>query len=44
MTDEHVTTYPEMQTFLDFTSADADNLKALAPVFAKHGANMTNRF
>lgn len=36
--------YEEMKRFLDFGEADAANLKAMAPVFAKHGGRITDSF
>jgi len=37
-------TYEQMKGFLDFGEADAERLKALGPVFDKHGPDITNAF
>jgi len=37
-------TYDEMKRILDFPEQDVENLRALAPIFAKHGAGITDRF
>ncbi|MCB9676414.1 MAG: hypothetical protein H6737_14925 [Alphaproteobacteria bacterium] len=42
--DELFDTYNAMKDFLSFDDSDAARLKALAPVFAKHGAAITNAF
>jgi hypothetical protein len=39
-----MTTYDKMKEFIGFGPQDAENLKALAPVFAKHGAELTEGF
>lgn len=36
--------FDEMKRFCGFTEADAANLVALGPVFARHGAQITDRF
>ena len=42
--DEHFTTYQDLGGFLQFSDADADRLKSLGPVFATHGAALTDAF
>lgn len=37
-------TYVQMKDFLQFGEADAERLKTLAPVFAKHGPGITEAF
>lgn len=44
MSDQLYTVYEEMKGFLEFTDADAANMKALAPVFEKHGKAITDGF
>lgn len=44
MNDAHFETYQEMQNFIEFDGSDTERLKALAPVFAKHGAKITDTF
>lgn len=36
--------FTEMKKFVGFTSADEENLKAVAPIFAKHGPALTDSF
>jgi len=36
--------FVELKDFLSFGDEDAENLKALAPLFASHGAGLTDRF
>lgn len=36
--------FDDMKTFIGFSAADVDNLRELAPVFAKHGGTMTDTF
>ena len=36
--------FAEMKSFLSFSDQDAANLQSLAPVFARHGAGITDRF
>ncbi|MCB9760424.1 MAG: hypothetical protein H6739_11350 [Alphaproteobacteria bacterium] len=36
--------FEQMKSFLGFGDADVDNLRALGPVFAKHGTGITDRF
>lgn len=36
--------FAEMKTFLAFSDQDVANLSALSPLFAKHGAAITDRF
>jgi len=36
--------FVEMKSFLNFGNEDVENLKRLAPVFAKHGRDITTRF
>ena len=44
MSDAHFEVYQDMKKFIDFGPEDAERLKALAPVFAKHGPNITSNF
>lgn len=36
--------YAEMKSFVEFTDEDIARLKSLAPIFAKHGGGITDRF
>lgn len=38
------TVFTQMKTFLEFDDTDVANLRALAPVFAEHGATITDQF
>lgn len=44
MTPEFIQLYRALQAFVGFTADDAANLHALAPVFAAHGAALTDAF
>lgn len=44
MSEEQAAVFDEMKSFLEFDAADAARLKAMAPIFAKHGAGITDRF
>ena len=37
-------TFDELKAFLRFDEADAAHLRSLAPIFAQHGAGITDRF
>ncbi len=41
---EQADVYAEMKNFLEFGDEDIARLKAMAPIFAKHGGSITDRF